>query len=118
MGEHEAATSYLAEALTTFQGLGDRDGLAFTLEGFAGLAARQGQPERAARLFGTAEALREAIHAPMAACDRQEYERDLRAACDQLDPVAFDTAWSDGRATPLDQAMREALTPQHEPTQA
>ena len=117
-GEHEAATTYLAEALATFQGLGDRDGLAFTLEGVAGLAARQGQPERAARLFGTAAALREAIHAPMAQCDRREYERDRRAAWDQLGREAFDMAWAEGRGMSLDQSMRDALTPQREPTSA
>ncbi len=117
-GAHEAAGAYLAEALATFRALGHRGGLAVTLEGCAGLAARQGQPERAARLFGQVEAWREARWSAIALCDKAEYDRDVRAARAQLDATAFARAWAAGRALSLDQAMNEALASHREPTSA
>src|SRR6185369_3710178 len=43
------------------------------LEGLAGIAADDDQAERAARLFGAAEALRAAIDTPLAPGERADY---------------------------------------------
>jgi tetratricopeptide (TPR) repeat protein len=59
--EREKARSVLAESLSLFRGSaersGDRFGVALCLGDFAVLAAAEDQEERAARLFGVAEAL-------------------------------------------------------------
>ena len=117
-GAHEAAAAYLTEALATFHECRHRAGIAFTLEGFAGLAARQGRPAHAARLFGQAETLREANRSSIALCDKWEYDHDVCSARDQLDDTEFALAWAEGRTMSLDQAMSDALSRQSEPTSA
>ncbi len=82
---------------------------AWRLEGFAGLAALQGQPERAARLFGAAQAALDMIGAALVQSDRAEYDRHLALARNQLSEDAFASAWDEGRAMTLDEAIDYAL---------
>jgi ATP/maltotriose-dependent transcriptional regulator MalT len=82
---------------------------AIALERHAEVDAAPGQVARAARLFGDAEALREALGAPPDAHDRAIRDRalaDVRAA---LGEEAFTAAHTAGRATPLDAAIALAL---------
>jgi hypothetical protein len=65
----------------------------------------QGQPAQAARLFGLAEALREAIGAPLLPHDRSRYGTTIAAAREQLDDEAWSRAWAEGRASSLDEAV-------------
>src|SRR5439155_3796408 len=60
----EALDAY-KQCLTLLAELGDRFFIANLLECIASAAVRQQQPVAATQLFGAAEALREAIHAPM-----------------------------------------------------
>ena len=84
---------------------GDKFWMAVCLEGLAGVAAAQGQPVGAARLFGAAAALRGAIGAPMEPARRAAYERHLAATRAQLTEEAFATAWAEGRALTPEQAV-------------
>ena len=79
------------------------------LEGLAGVAAAHRQPERAAQLFGAAEALRESIGTPRWHVYQASYARMLSAARTQLDDAAWTAAWAKGRAMPLEQAVAQAL---------
>lgn len=63
-GNDAAARSLFEESLTLSREIDDKDTLTFSLEGLAGVVAKQGAVIWAARLWGAAEALREAIHAP------------------------------------------------------
>ena len=108
-GDHGRAAARLTEACGLFGKVADRDGLAFTTEGLAGLAAARGDAASAARLFGAAEAQREAIGSPMMPVDRPEYERDVAAARAQLDASAFVATWAEGRTLALEQAVAYAL---------
>jgi hypothetical protein len=65
--------------------------------------------ERAARLFGAEEALREAIGFSLLPAQRAEHDRDVAAACTGLGEGIFASTWAEGRALPLDRAIREAL---------
>jgi tetratricopeptide (TPR) repeat protein len=58
-GDHAQARRYFAEALRIFHNLRDEDSAADCLEGLALVAAAEGQTERAARLRGMSEGLRE-----------------------------------------------------------
>src|SRR5215213_2814961 len=60
-GDHKRARSYYEESLTLCKELGDRLTASDGLEGLACVFATEGAPEQAARLFGAALALREAI---------------------------------------------------------
>ena len=79
------------------------------LEGAAGVVGAQGQPERAARLFGATDAVRTALSVPVRPADRRRYDRDVTAVCTALGPDAFAAAWAAGRALSLEQAIAEAL---------
>lgn len=60
--------------------IGDRRLSVFCLEELAGIASAQGQPERAARLFGAAEAARRLLDTPLPLNKRPRYERLVAAA--------------------------------------
>ena len=90
--------------------LGDKLGIAECLEGLGGLAGIRGQSEQAARLFGAAEALRQAVGAPLSPVDRADYERRVAQARAGRDEAAFEAAWRQGREMKLEQAIEHALT--------
>ncbi len=68
-----------------------------------------GQFERGARLFGAAEALLEAVGAPLAPADRAEWERDVAMMRSQFEDAGLTTAWNAGRSMPLELAFQYAL---------
>jgi predicted ATPase/DNA-binding SARP family transcriptional activator len=109
--DYEAARSHYQQAIGLFQEVALRGGeIPMVLDGFAALAAAEGQAGRAARLFGAAEALRDALHSSsVAPVDRPDYERAVAAARSQLAEAAFAAAWAAGRAMPLDAAVTFAL---------
>jgi DNA-binding NarL/FixJ family response regulator len=80
------------------------------------MASLQKQPVRAARLFGMAEALREAADVPLLPSDRAGYGRDVATVRTVLHPVAFAAAWAEGRAMPTEQALAFALAAREPPT--
>jgi hypothetical protein len=111
-GRYEWASERYIESLNMFQDLGHKQGIVECLEGLAGVAARQGRPERAARLWGVAEALRETMGAPLSPADRPGYERMVADARGQLDQTAWSAAWTAGWALTLEQALNEAASDQ------
>jgi hypothetical protein len=69
----------------------------------------QGQPERAAQLFGTTAALFEVFDPHMDPTDRADYERAVAVTRAQLDEATFAAAWAAGRAITLEQVIVAAL---------
>jgi non-specific serine/threonine protein kinase len=108
-GDPARAIKTVQEALVLRRDSGDREGIAFSLEALAGLALTGGEAARAARLLGAAEALREAIGAPLPPVVRAEYEADLAALRAALPEEALAAAWDSGRIVPLDRAIAEGL---------
>ncbi|HEY7031220.1 MAG TPA: LuxR C-terminal-related transcriptional regulator [Thermomicrobiales bacterium] len=97
-----------AEALAVRWEVGDRRGIAEGLEGVARIAMRWGNAERAARLLGSAEALREAIAAPLPESERPAYDRLAGSVRNALGRDAFSAAIEAGRATSLQEAVSTA----------
>jgi non-specific serine/threonine protein kinase len=87
----------------------DRLCIRMALPGLAGLATLEGDPVRALRLAGAANALEEnaGIWAFPPIHDR--HERWLAAAREAVDPQAGEAAWAAGRALHLDDAVAYAL---------
>jgi len=108
-GDVAAARALHDESLAIRRELGDKLGIAYTLEGMAALAAGQGQNERAARLWVTAEVLREAIHSPLSPKEKEAHDRKVATARASLGEEAFAAAWEAGRAMTLEQAIEYAL---------
>jgi non-specific serine/threonine protein kinase len=110
-GDYPVARSLFEECLAIFRELGQREGIVRGLGGLAVVAAAHGQPERAARLFGAAEGLREGIGAPLPRADRAEH-RSITAVRAALGEEAFAAAWAEGRAMGLPQAVEYAMEPE------
>jgi non-specific serine/threonine protein kinase len=123
-GEYRQAAALFEESLALFLEIGNKIGVAECLEGLASVATAEWQPdarasarhaakgggaERAPRLFGAAEALREVANTPLPPYRRADYDRDVAAARAQLDEAAFAAAWGAGRAMRMEQAVAYAL---------
>jgi predicted ATPase len=105
----EVGMSLLREALTIQHRALHRLQISESLERFAWIAADTHQPERAARLFGAADALRKWMGAPLPLGDKPLYDRYLEMAHAALDSDAFGQAWAEGAGMTLDQAVAYAL---------
>jgi len=79
--------------------------VASCLEGLAVVVAAQGELVWAARLWGAAEAQREAIGAPMPPVDLPAYASNVAEARSKLGDKAFAVAWAEGRAMTPQQAL-------------
>jgi hypothetical protein len=88
--------------------LGDKLIAAESLEGLACSAAR-GEEERAARLFGAAETLREAVGYNQAPRESALREPFLGAARSRLEEATWEAAWAQGRAMTFEDAIAYAL---------
>jgi hypothetical protein len=89
-------------------------GMVESLVGLAGVAGSVGQATKAVRLFGAVDGLCQVTGYTMDPDDRVEYNRNLDLARGQLDEAAFDSAWAEGQALTLEQAVQEALAPMSE----
>jgi predicted ATPase len=104
--DYKEARAFYKESLEIYRRSGEQQGIASGLEG---LAAADDQAALAARLFGAAEALREAIGAPLPPGDRVRCDRDVAVTRAALGEEAFAAAWAEGRSMSLDQAIADAL---------
>jgi tetratricopeptide (TPR) repeat protein len=108
-GDYEAARSHWVEGLPIHRERGNKGGIAKALEGLAAVAVAQAEVERAARLFGAAERLREAMGTPLPPAEHAEYDRSVAVARAALGVAACAAAWAGGRATTLEDAVASAL---------
>jgi predicted ATPase len=107
-GRVHDATSMLKESLRILRDLGDRGGIAENLSRFAEALVVAGQPETAARLVSSAEALREEIGGgvPWLA---DLNDKTLTTIGAQLDEATLADAWEQGQKLTVDEAVAFAL---------
>jgi predicted ATPase/class 3 adenylate cyclase len=105
---HEAVTVY-RETIRAWQEFGQSAAVAHELECFAFIAGAIGQNERAARLFGAAETLRELIGMAMTPRERLEYDQALSQLREQMNEVQLHDAWAEGWTMGMDDAIHYAL---------
>jgi len=108
-GDTQKAEAFFKESLMLHQELGNKQGSTECLVGLAGVAAAVQQPARAARLLGSAAAVREALGLSVWPAEHATYERNLSATRAQLDEAGWRAAWEEGRAMSLEQAIEYAL---------
>jgi len=77
LGKLAEATRWLPQGLTIRQTLGDQASIAWCLAGLGSTAALNEAAERAARLWGAAESLRQRIGCRPAPTARAAYERAM-----------------------------------------
>ncbi len=117
--EAGAARGLYRESLSASVKLGARSNIAYCLEGLAGVASLEHEPERSARLLGAAEALRTTINSHMDATDLPLYERTVAATRSALGEEGYAAARATGTTLSLEQAIELALaetTPHAQPT--
>ncbi len=84
------------------------DSTATWLEGLAAIAVADSRPERAARLLGAADALRQDIGTPLPAHEAADRNDTIAGCSAVLGEDAFRTAFDAGAALPLPDAVRLA----------
>jgi DNA-binding CsgD family transcriptional regulator len=104
-GDYATARAFYEESLTIGREVGEKQRIAPYLEGLATVVAVQGDPVWAARLWGAAEAQREALGTPLPPVYRADYERAVAAARTELGEQFFVAAWAEGRAMTPEQTL-------------
>jgi predicted ATPase/DNA-binding CsgD family transcriptional regulator len=109
--EHDVrgAAARLRTSLLLHHELGDRWRTASVLEEIAGGLLARIEPARAAELLGAAEALRDALQAPLPPAERPDHERATQTLRRQLSRAALERHWATGRALGLDPAIELAI---------
>ncbi|WP_093261429.1 LuxR C-terminal-related transcriptional regulator [Saccharopolyspora shandongensis] len=110
-GDLERAEAAAKEALNLQRKLDNRLGIAFSIDTLAWIAQQQGRHDRAARLFGAASAVWDAVRAAPGfwarfATDHDEHEAQARTA---LGESAFQDAFDRGRQLSLAHTVDFAL---------
>jgi tetratricopeptide (TPR) repeat protein len=117
-GDLEAARDLFRTSLSYWQRVpeppvlkmfGSAGGVAFCLEGLAGVSMFRNEPRRAAALLGAAESLRESRGMPIPAPSRPNRDDWGAAVRSALCESEFDAEWEEGRAMTLEEAIGYAL---------
>src|SRR5215210_2414060 len=108
-GDLQRAETLHEESLVLCRELGDKLIGLESIEGFACAAGAGGAAERAARLFGAVEALREAAGYHQATRAHSLREPYLAAARSQVAEAAWAEAWEEGRSMTFEEATAYAL---------
>ncbi len=98
------------ESLVLCRELGDQLVASESMEGLACAAWARGEAERAARMFGAAQTLRETIgyeHAPREQALREPF---LTAVRSRLDEASWEAAFSEGHRMTFEEAVEYALS--------
>jgi hypothetical protein len=67
------------------------------------------QVERGARLLGAVEGMLQSMGVVLERLEREPYERSVQQARPKLGRAAFESAWQEGHAMTLEQAIAYAL---------
>jgi tetratricopeptide (TPR) repeat protein len=109
-GRHEKAESMYRETILEWQRLGHRAAVANQLECFAFIAKIHEQTERAIKLLGAAERLREIIKIPMSEVEQVEYDREVADLKANMEHREFTSLWAEGQSMTMEGAIQLALS--------
>jgi hypothetical protein len=107
MGDLDVARSSFIQSLDVLASVGYRTGIAIVLDNLAAQEIRRGKVVRALRLGGSSEALKEAAggQAPPEFMDLPDPREVARSS---LNEEQIESAWEEGRAMSLDEAVSYA----------
>jgi predicted ATPase/class 3 adenylate cyclase len=109
LGDLDQAIVIYSETLLNWQDLGNRGAVANQLECFGFIAVENGQWDRAARLLGAAEVLRELSDTKMLVYEKQEYGQNIARLKEQAEAERLEQAWIAGRQMEMEEAVAYAL---------
>ena len=82
--------------------------LPYPIEGLAKLSILHAQPDRAARLFGAAHALRQQMEIPVPPVECADYEKHLNMTKRTLGKKEFTSAWKEGEGMSVEEVSKYA----------
>jgi predicted ATPase/DNA-binding SARP family transcriptional activator/DNA-binding CsgD family transcriptional regulator len=109
-GDHERVEALSLESLKLLQKGEDKQHIPDCLEIMAGGAGARGRAQRAAWLWGAAEAMREDIGVPLQPEDRKLLDPYLATARSSLGEAVWQSTLAEGRAMMSEQAIEYALS--------
>ena len=98
------------ETIKEFQDVGNRPAVAHQLECFAMIAIVEEEPQRAAKLFAAAEAIREVTGHKRSDEEEAEEAQFMSRLRAMLTEAEFNALWADGKSTTTEQAIQLALS--------
>ncbi len=107
--DHAAAHAWYAEGLASVWALGNLPLIAEALEGIAIAITGIGDTERAARLFGAAETLRDSLGVPLSPDDRRDHAIWAARGREAEGPERWQEEQATGKALPLEEVIADAL---------
>jgi DNA-binding NarL/FixJ family response regulator len=107
-GNLERAKAVLAESLALLREVGDKDSISASLEGLACVAGARGEAARAARLFGAARALHDAIGYQQTLDEQALRNPYLTAARSRLEEESWEATFAERQAMTLEKAVEYA----------
>jgi hypothetical protein len=108
-GRHEAAAAWFERALAAARELGYREMIAYCLKGIGEVLAAQGTVQQAARLLGASDRLFLELGAHVESSEQATYAVTVEQLKDALGDDAYRSAYAEGQALSLDQALTLAL---------
>jgi hypothetical protein len=108
-GRFDDALALYRETIAAWVHLGHRGAIANQLENIAYVSFEQGGMDRAVRLLGAADVIRDAAEASMAFDEVPEYLESVERLRASMDAETFDRAWTDGRSISQSDAVALAL---------
>ncbi len=108
-GNFTAARKTYVETIKMFQDYGNRPAVAHQLECFAMIAVVEEEPQRAAKLFGAADAIREETGHKPTDEEQTEEAQFISRLRSILPEVEFNALWAEGKSMTMEQAIQFAL---------
>ncbi len=109
MGNYTKAKQTYRETIKVFQDYGNRPSVAHQLECFAMIAIVEEEPQRAAKLFGAAEAIRVVTGHKPTDEEQAEESQFISRLRSMLPDAEFTALWAEGKSMTMEQAIQLAL---------
>ena len=111
-GDLAQAKQVYQQTIPRYQEMGNRGAIAHQLECFAFIAIRENEAQRAAILFGAAEAIREKSISQMSGREQVEYDEEVTHLRTLLPGADLNRFWAEGRSMTMESAIDFALSSQ------
>jgi len=109
-GNYSEAIPAYQETIQEWRRIGHRSAVAHQLECLAFIAKTLEQVEKATKLLGAAQALRQKIEIDMTPPEREEYDKEIADLQANIDAKEFESLWVEGRSMTMDEAIGLALS--------
>jgi hypothetical protein len=103
-----SAVQYFIDSFNVARVIHENISVCDLLASLAAVASGMNQPERAAKLYGAAQALFDTTDYRIQPFDQAEFDRHIQIAREQLSETQFEALVAEGRAMTLEQAIAEA----------